>query len=261
MKALLPLVAVLALCGFRPAPPPTVLSSTGPVELRLVDRDADRLLPLYRHRGQQWSAGEQGHRYAVQLRNQSSERVLVVLSVDGVNAISGEDAAPHQSGYVLQPWQQVDITGWRKSNDDVAQFVFSPPAASYAARTGRDANIGVVGIAVFKERRYRLQALDGVEVTGGRAQSRRSAAPAAEAMAAPAPAPALGTAHGQRERAPVRSTAFERASSTPDQISQLRYDSARNLRARGIALEAVPRPRERVPEAFPGGFVPDPPRY
>ncbi len=258
MKVLLPLVAVLALCGFRPAPPPTALSSAAPVALRLVDRDAGRLLPLYHHRGQQWSAGEQGHRFAVQLRNQSSERVLVVLSVDGVNAISGEDAAPYQSGYVLQPWQQVDITGWRKSDDDVAQFVFSPPAASYAARTGRDANIGVVGIAVFKERSYRPQALDRVEVTGGRAQARRSAVPAAEAMAAPAPA--LGTAHGQRERAPVRTTAFERASSTPDQVSQLRYDSARNLRARGIALEPAPRPRERVPEAFPGGFVPDPPR-
>jgi len=262
MKALLlPLLSILALCGFRPAPPPSPPYNAGPVQLSLVDRDAGRALPVLAHRGEQWSAGEQGHHYAVRLANQSGERVLVVLSVDGVNAISGEDAAPHQTGYVLRPWQQVEITGWRKSNDEVAQFVFSAPRDSYAVRTGRDANVGVVGVAVFAERR-RLQALDEVTVTGSRpaaaqASRRASSTAAAEAMAAPTPA--LGTAHGERAYAPVRNTAFERASSVPTQISQLRYDSARNLRARGIVLER-PVAGERTPQAFPSGFVPDPPR-
>src|SRR5690606_29068686 len=96
-------------------------------------------------------AGQQGHRYSVRLRNGSAERVLVVLSVDGLNAISGEVAAPGQTGYVLNPWQTTDIHGWRKSSDEVAQFVFTDPDRSYAARTGRPDNIGVIGVAVFHE--------------------------------------------------------------------------------------------------------------
>ena len=38
--------------------------------------------------------GAPGHRYSVRLTNTSGERLLVVLSVDGVNAISGQTAAP-----------------------------------------------------------------------------------------------------------------------------------------------------------------------
>ncbi len=144
------LLAILALCGFRPAPP---LPPPMPVALSLVDRDSGEEATPYLHRGQQWVAGTPGHRYAVRLRNLSGERVLVVLSVDGVNAISGQTAAPDQAGYVLEPWQDSEITGWRKSSAEVAQFVFTDRGDSYASRTGRPADVGVVGIAVFAEAR------------------------------------------------------------------------------------------------------------
>src|SRR3546814_20574948 len=94
-----------------------------------------------------------GHRYAVRLTNTSGERVLVVLSVDGVNAVTGEDADPSQAGYVLAPWQSTEIDGWRKSLDEVARFSFTDLPDSYAARTGRPRTVGVIGIAVFRERR------------------------------------------------------------------------------------------------------------
>ena len=68
----------------------------------------------------------------------------------------------------------------------------------------------------------------------------------------------IGTGHGAREWAPVSSTAFERATSRPAQITTLHYDSPDALAARGI----LPRERywtgARRPQAFPGGFVPDP---
>src|SRR5690606_22461768 len=67
------------------------------VELAVVDRDDGRWLPQYPHRGDRWLAGVPGHRYAVRLTNTSNERVLVVLSVDGVNAVTGEDADPSQA--------------------------------------------------------------------------------------------------------------------------------------------------------------------
>ena len=35
--------------------------------------------------------------------------------------------------------------------DDVAQFYFTDLPDSYAARTGRPRNVGVIGVAVFRE--------------------------------------------------------------------------------------------------------------
>ena len=70
----------------------------------------------------------------MRLTNTTGERVLVVLSVDGVNAVSGETADTAQGGYVLEPWETAEIAGWRKSLDDVAQFVFTDLADSATLR-------------------------------------------------------------------------------------------------------------------------------
>ncbi len=71
------------------------------LDMETVDRASGQTLETYRHRGRHWVAGHPGERYAVRRVNRSGERVLVVLPVDGVNAVSGETAAPDQSGYVL----------------------------------------------------------------------------------------------------------------------------------------------------------------
>ena len=93
-----------------------------------------------------------GHRYSVRMTNRTGGRVLTVLSVDGVNAITGQTASPNQSGYVLSPWESAEIAGWRKSDNEIAQFNFTALPDSYASRTGRPANVGVIGVAVFTER-------------------------------------------------------------------------------------------------------------
>jgi hypothetical protein len=49
------------------------------------------------------------------------------------------------------PGQLIDIGGWRKSMSEVAAFVFTALPESYAARTGRPGNVGVIGVAVFRE--------------------------------------------------------------------------------------------------------------
>ena len=241
------------------------------VELDVIDRDSGQLLPEYGHRGQDWIAGVPGHRYSVRLTNTSGERVLVVLSVDGVNAVTGQTAAPSQGGYVLEPWESAEIAGWRKSLDDVAQFVFTDLPDSYAARTGRPDNVGVIGIAVFRERQVRpvYSPLPSPPIAAGRAREQaaaKAAAPAASAdraMAQEAEAmpQRLGTGHGQREWAPVGQTEFVRATRNPQQVSQLRYDDADSL----VAIGVLPRPytpyARTAPRAFPNGFVADPPRW
>src|SRR3546814_17044742 len=74
------------------------------VEVAVVDRDDGRWLLQYRHRGDRWLAGVPGHRYAVRLTNTRGERELVVLSVDGVNAVTGEDADRPEGSGVGQEW-------------------------------------------------------------------------------------------------------------------------------------------------------------
>ncbi|MDP3669271.1 MAG: hypothetical protein Q8R69_06240, partial [Telluria sp.] len=121
-------------------------------DIQVVDRDSGETLTVYRHQGEHWVAGRPGARYAVSVRNATPGRVLGVVSVDGVNVISGETAAWQQTGYVLSPWQQHAITGWRKSDAEVAAFHFTASSASYAERTGRPAHVGVIGVAVFREK-------------------------------------------------------------------------------------------------------------
>ena len=234
------------------------------VDITLVDRDTGAVLPRYHHRGRDWVPGVPGHRYAVRLANTTGERVLVVLSVDGVNAVTGETASPSQTGYVLAPWQSTEIAGWRKSLDDIAQFVFTDLPDSYAARTGRPDNVGVVGIAVFREARPEPWYEPGPPVAGNQARDAAAESGAAKAQAPAAAAGAdmaqqrLGTGHGAREWSPVGRTGFERATAHPEQVTQLRYDDLDALAALGV----LPRPYRRWapgPVAFPDGFVADPP--
>ncbi len=246
------------------------LSARDLVGLDVVDRDTGQTLPEYGHRGQHWIAGVPGHRYSVRLTNTTGERVLVVLSVDGVNAVSGQTASASQGGYVLDPWETAEIAGWRKSLDDVAQFLFTDLPDSYAARTGRPDDVGVIGIAVFKERQVRpyyapsappIASNGAREQAAGKAAAPVSAQSADRAMAEEASAPQrLGTGHGQREWAPVGQTEFVRASRSPQQVNQLRYDDADSL----VSIGVLPRPYRPIvrngPRAFPNGFVADPPR-
>src|SRR5688572_19807611 len=62
----------------------------------LYDRSAGHALPIHRHRGRHYVEGRPGNEYAVRIRNCTGERLLAVLSVDGVNAVTGETASPDQ---------------------------------------------------------------------------------------------------------------------------------------------------------------------
>jgi hypothetical protein len=268
--------------------------------MQLVDRDSGAPLAQYLSRGRAFSPGLPGSRYAIRLTNPTAGRLLVVLSVDGVNAITGDTAGWSQSGYVLAPGESADITGWRKSDDRIAAFEFTALGDSYAARTGRPANVGVVGAAVFTEAPPVPVVYQAPVVSEPRRslmpQSPRFDAGNSAEAAAPAPAPApsakvqgsssaaaagelsrraevspladvdrtardkLGTGHGASEWSPIAHTAFERRSPRPDQVLEIHYDSQANLMAAGI----MPRPMAALPRSFPdagtGGYVPDPPR-
>jgi hypothetical protein len=72
-------------------------------DLAVYDRATSRELPVHWHEGRAYVVGRPGNEYQVIVRNRSGEDLLAVISVDGVNAVSGETANPRQSGYVLAP--------------------------------------------------------------------------------------------------------------------------------------------------------------
>lgn len=265
MKARFLSIAVL-LAGFSQATLAFPLA-----DVSVINRSTGERLQTYRHRGQLWVAGKPGDRYAIELRNRTGERLMTVVSVDGINVISGETASASQQGYVLSPGMTTEVAGWRKSDQDVASFYFTALPDSYAARTDRPADVGVIGVAAFREYQEPRPVVQEAPAMTLRKEAlsdsaARSAAPAklsAESSASsvlPAPPPAspkLGTGHGERVYAPVRQVDFRRASPAPDEFVTIRYDSYQNLVAAGI----VPTSRRSVPvpRAFPAdGFVPDP---
>lgn len=227
----------------------------------IYDRSAQRALPIYPHHGRRYVAGEPGHEYAVRIRNCSGRRMLAVVSVDGVNAITGETASPSQSGYVIEPGDYVNVDGWRKDMEQTAAFYFTDPADSYASRTGRPGDLGVIGVAVF---------LEDAPVAEQRIESDTAAAgvpaPAAKEAAQSDAAgrlyssPTLGTGHGRRVDSPVQYADFVRASDRPDEVVRIQYESRERLASLGVLPKPIHRPSYRDPDPFPAAmsFVPDP---
>jgi len=221
------------------------------VDVAVINRATGERIPVVAHRGRVYVPGTPGAKYSLLVANKTGERVLAVTSVDGINVITGETATPAQSGYVLDPWASVDIAGWRKSMGEVAAFVFTPLPDSYAARTDRPGNVGVIGVAVFREvQAPRPPAVLQQPFSGA---DRRDSE--ARSSAAPRPEEKLGTGHGEREASEARWTQFRRAGERPSELLVIYYDSRANLIARGI----IPGASRAEPNPFPGfRFAPDP---
>ena len=254
----------------------------GPLaDIEVIDRNTGARLPIYHHQGRRYVVGTPGTRYAVAVRNRGSARVLAVVAVDGINAVSGESAAWHQTGYVLGGHQRYEVRGWRKSQERIAAFEFTALANSYAARTGRPDDVGVIGVALFREavpqpavpiapavppaetselRREAPASAPPARADSGLGAARALGSESAADRAQPKAEQRLGTGHGRSENSQVTYTGFERAGAAPDQVIAIHYDSHANLVALGVIPPSVSRPP--LPNPFPGsvGFVADPPR-
>jgi hypothetical protein len=220
----------------------------------------------------------EGARYAITLANRTRERLGVVVTVDGLNAISGQpDIGPGRM-YVLGPWDQTIVRGWRTSLSEVRRFTFVDEGASYASRSGKaNSKMGWIEIAVYRERRHQVQRpwlKDGTGSGWNRAPREGDENPRAEvpprslpltdpppptAQATPSPERPSDQAAGARSRpegySPERPRSFpgtgwgQRADDpvvlvsfdpepTPSERVTLRYEYGSTLRALGV----LPRP-------------------
>jgi len=244
-------------------------------DVTVYDRAQGRTLPVYQYEGRHYVVGKPGSEYQIRVRNRSGADVLAVMSVDGVNVVSGETANWSQTGYVLGRYQGFDVKGWRKSMERTAAFFFTEHENSYAARTGRPDHVGVIGVAMFRKksepeafiRRDRLSdsRREAPGTDSGAGASAESSVPRAAldgvAGTLPAPAPqvaekstSLGTGHGRSEASRVTYTSFARATLHPEEVIAIHYDTYSNL----VAMGVIRASQIARPTPFPGQFVPDP---
>lgn len=238
-----------------------------------------------------------GRNYSLVVRNTTSRRVGVLIAVDGLNVVNGEKSnlARNEAMYVLGPWEQAEISGWRTSLNEIRRFVFVDEERSYATRTGQaNGDMGWIRVLGFREVEHRAfwpqvrerrydeggrelgsnelrdgqrkpsapapsaegRALGGLDKSMARSEKSKASESDDYRAAPQAQDAAPGTGWGDRRYDPVQQTAFEAERSAADRIT-MRYEYASGLRALGI----IPR-RARVQERDRGelGFA-QPPRW
>jgi len=271
----------LACAGIKP-------SSSGGISIQLEDENG-RPLNTYQHRGATYVLGNMGHRYNLRVSNGTHQRVETVITVDGRNVISGAVGDYRQQrGYVVDPYDSVLVEGFRQSMRNVASFRFTTPGDSYSARRGTPQHVGVIGVAVFAEKRRGRAHIPSVppsplrgpsygsldSSSGGSAFSKGSldstmgegrhgsGLRAGRTSRKHRPAhrksrQRLGTRYGESRHSEAVSVTFERQNSRrPAHVLAVYYDDHSGLASRGIKLVS---PRHIEPNPFPHhGFAPPP---
>lgn len=120
-------------------------------EIRLLVKG--RPVVEYGHNGKTFVEGREGSEFEIEFTNRTNTRVEAVLSVDGLSITDGQAAGPNSAGYLVDPHKSVVIPGWKRTDEEVANFFFAGKAKSYSTQmTGSSANNGVIGVMVFAER-------------------------------------------------------------------------------------------------------------
>jgi hypothetical protein len=198
-----------------------------------------------------WVEGREGSNYEIELQNHTGQRVMAVVSVDGLSVLNGERASVRSSnGYVLSPYQTMRIPGWTLSNREVAAFKFGKTYNSYATQTGKSQELGVISSAWFEEAAQvvNLSNLVGYDtLLNGAQRGILCSASYASAVVEPA---SLGTEFGARQDFQTTAVSFrKRDPNHYDALISIYYDDQRGLERRGISI------REQKVNRKPNPFV------
>ncbi len=228
-------------------------------------------------RGDRWIVGEYGVRYVIRVTNHTARWTEAVLTVDGRDVVNGSRGSWSNRGYLLAPWESIDVEGFRTSDHHVAAFRFTSVPDSYAGRVDGGQNAGVVAAAFFPGDRKDLRPMpvrpdprphphpepwygerggadDAAEAAPG---SAGRPAPRTDSRSKTSRRPPrdrgeqqhLGTRFGERRWSSVTEVDFSRDSSRPTRTVQLRYDDRSGLRSKGVP---VPERGTRRPRPTPG---------
>lgn len=253
-----------------------MFDTTNQYELSLVINGQP--LTEYQHQGMVFVEGRTNSSYELRIKNNSNEKIMAILSVDGLSVIDGKPAGADSQGYLVDAWQTLTVPGWTVDGDTAAKFQFGSANGSYSNRTGRGKkNVGVIGMMVFRPKVKLVSpsvsincidhsfspgyfnptlTTDSVVPSGLRGYSICNSAmlggslESAPSFAATSMAKSanLGTEYGDATNFSTTTESFEkRDPNYPDAINCIYYDDANGLEARGIILPY----RNTSPQAFP----------
>lgn len=184
-----------------------------------------------------------GTEYEIRITNYGPRRITAIVSVDGLSVINGRPASESQPGYIVNPGSSVRIKGWRRDMETVAAFRFEDREHSYASRSGRPENIGVIGLIAIEEMAWRPPPIP---------MEKDSAAPATARWSG-AEVGGTGTGYGREIDSRIYYVPFVRSHNR--RTITIYYDTVEALRGAGVPVDSP------LPIPFPGAteFVPPPP--
>jgi hypothetical protein len=255
-------------------------------------------LSFYYSNGRTYVEGVKGEKYAIRIFNNSAGRVEAVVTVDGRDVISGKEGDySSERGYIIAPHSSVLIEGFRTSLNGVAEFYFTDVNDSYAARMKNAVNTGVIGVAIFKEKRrrrgrhrpsplmqynryskrkaaqYRVQR-NSESIKGPQKKGRAKVSERVRGSSLPLQSSyrsfergdyeeqQIGTGYGEYRYSPAKESRFRRRSRRPSAKLAIYYDDFDGLVSRGV-IHPSGFYRPDVPNPFPlsdeRAFAPPPP--
>jgi len=135
----------------------------GGVDLRVVSDSGSDFLTLpfkdFEKKGthiiKKYLEAKKGENYNIFIDNRTSDRIGVVIAVDGRNIINGKrsDLKKKERMYIISPYGSARLEGWRTGRDTVNRFYFTDEDDSYTKKTFGDTSAtGVIAAAVFREK-------------------------------------------------------------------------------------------------------------
>lgn len=107
----------------------------------------------YNKDGKVFIEAKSGTEYSIRVKNNTGKRALAIISVDGINAITGNIATPQDSGYVINSWSSIEIKGYRKDTEGGGRFKFTEKGSGYSNEVdGTGVNSGVIGVVIIEEK-------------------------------------------------------------------------------------------------------------
>jgi hypothetical protein len=222
-----------------------------PYDVQVI-RENGEALPTYNLKDRFYVQGNANERYIIRITNPTDRRIEAVVSVDGLDVIDGEGGDLRKRGYVVPPYGETRVEGFRTSQ--VATFRFSSVSGSYAGQKGKARNVGVIAVALFEE---------------------QAAAPEQQIIVgqAPPPPPPHRMPYDYRgdldakASAPPSAVHASRDEAKADKVKDTGGDYGRTRgaprRAEKRAAEAAPasRPAPRPPGGGGGGYAPPSDNY
>lgn len=92
--------------------------------------------------------------FGIRVKNNTSERVQVKLSLDGTDILTGEKASakPYGKMWVIGPRATLELSAWPEDTEKGARFIFGKTVNSVAANTHGDlSSKGIISAAFFTE--------------------------------------------------------------------------------------------------------------